>query len=261
MELETNWSQSSDDIQHLQEFKSVLLSTRTLYKAVSIPKSIEFRDVVLFNLPDNEFRQAVRMNKPTFQFLFEEISEHSIFQNNSRNKQQDVRIQMAVALEKLGCDGNGASVGRIARCMGTFMLLNIGIGNGTVTLYVHRVLTAIVSLKSKFIRWPNAEQRKEISDSMDEEFALKGAVGIVDGTHFIFSQSPAINSEVFWTRKLRYALHATVFLLLNHRLFVTLQEELLTLTLVGQVLVMIERFSNRCLFSKILVDTFPLDNI
>lgn len=56
---------------------------------------------------------------------------------------------------------------------------------------------------------------------MDEKFALKGAVGIIDGSHFHFSQRPSVEGEVYWTRKHKYSLNATVLIYsLKNRLFV-----------------------------------------
>ena len=56
--------------------------------------------------------------------------------NQSRNSQREVWIQLLVALERLGCEGNGASVGRIARAA--------GISTGAVTLYTQRVVKALL---------------------------------------------------------------------------------------------------------------------
>ena len=72
----------------------------------------------------------MRVNRDTFQFIVSKIANNPVFVNNSRNPQRDCWIQALVALEKLGSDGNGASVGKIAR--------SAGVGNGTVTLYTKR---------------------------------------------------------------------------------------------------------------------------
>lgn len=107
-----------------------------------------------------------------------------------------------VALERLGCDGNGASVGRIAR--------SAGIGNGTVSLYCARVQEAILSLENDYIRWPNVSQRIESSQIFEEKWEMKGCVGVIDGTHVILAQRPKIDGEVYFTRKYRYAVNTTV---------------------------------------------------
>jgi hypothetical protein len=142
------------------------------------------------------------MNKESFSFILREINNHEIFQNNSLNPQREVWVQLVVALERFGCDGNGISVGRVAR--------SIGIGNGTVTLYTRRVVNALLSLEGKFIKWPSSRRRREISSQILEEYGIPNVVGIIDGTHIHFSQRPAIDGEVYWTRKSRYSINAQI---------------------------------------------------
>jgi hypothetical protein len=50
-------------------------------------------------------------------------------------------------------------------------------------------------------------ERAEISRRFAQEFGLPGAVGVVDGTYVYLSQRPAVDGEVFWCRKHRYALN------------------------------------------------------
>ena len=70
-------------------------------------------------------------------------------------------IQSMIALSLLVvCFGNGTAVGRVAR--------HFGSGNGTITLFTRRFITAILNLNDKY-----------------RLFALKripGVVGILDGT-------------------------------------------------------------------------------
>lgn len=96
---------------------------------INVPKTIELRNM-LWQYSEREFKQIVRVNRDTFQFIISIIINHPVFQNNSRNPQQQCWVQALVALEKLGSEGNGASVGRIAR--------SAGIGTGTVSLYTKR---------------------------------------------------------------------------------------------------------------------------
>ena len=77
------------------------------------------------------------MTKDTFCYLEEQMITNPIFSNNSRNKQSDVWIQLLVALERFGTQGNGASVGRTAR--------RFGIGNGTVfIIYILRNVQQLI---------------------------------------------------------------------------------------------------------------------
>ncbi|KAI9918931.1 hypothetical protein PsorP6_011582 [Peronosclerospora sorghi] len=99
-----------------------------------------------------------------------------------------------------GVNGNGAAVKRIAR--------TAGVADGTVPLYTYRVISALVRLASEFVRWPQPEERREISRRVAQRPGIVGAVGIVDGTHINFAQRPAIDREVFFSRKHRYGFNA-----------------------------------------------------
>ena len=105
-----------------------------------------------------------------------------------------------VTLERLGCDGNGTSVGRLAHTCGI----------GTVVLYCKRVVEAIMSMEEEFIRWPDSAERRIIAHRIEEDTGFPGCVGVVDGTHVHFAQRPAIDPECYWTRKHKYSINATV---------------------------------------------------
>ena len=104
---------------------------------------------------------------------------------------------MAGKKVKLGCEGNGASIGRIAR--------SAGISRGAVTLYTQRVVRAVLDLKREFLRWPDAQERARTTARFQREYHLPNAIGVIDGTHIHFSQKPAVDGEVYWTRKSRYS--------------------------------------------------------
>ena len=208
-------TQSDSSLDKLMELKAGILASRYLGPRSAIPKQIGYRDI-LFDMPDGGFRQALRMSKPTFDYVLSLIEMHPVFHNNSLNPQMEPRVQLATALERFGCDGNGISTGRVAALMGisfneAIFNLNLGIGNGTVTLYTERTIKAIISLKDEFITWPSDARRKDSSEYFEDEFGISGAVGIIDGTHIHFHERPHIDGEVFWTRKGRYSLNGTVF--------------------------------------------------
>lgn len=146
------------------ELKAHILSYRFFEACGSIPKSLQHRTTLLM-LPSNEFRQAFRMNKDTFLFILNTIQNHQVFQNNSYNKQQPVWIQLLVALERFGFDGNSCSVGKVAR--------SLGIGNGTVVLYTTRVIEAILSIHDEMIKWPSRNEKKERVDTLKNNINLK----------------------------------------------------------------------------------------
>ncbi|PLW05994.1 hypothetical protein PCANC_28396 [Puccinia coronata f. sp. avenae] len=66
---------------------------------------------LLFDACDADFKQAVCTTKEGFCWVMEKIFLHPIFYNNSNRHQLPIAHQLALTLERLGSNGNGASVG------------------------------------------------------------------------------------------------------------------------------------------------------
>ncbi|CAG8453121.1 8143_t:CDS:2 [Gigaspora rosea] len=81
------------------------------------------------------------------------------FSNQSKTLQRPVWQQLAVILERLGCNGNGASVGRFAR--------QCGLGIGAV------------------VQWPNSFERQQISNQIKQSSGFKGCVEVLDSTDVV----------------------------------------------------------------------------
>lgn len=148
-------------------------------------------------ISDNEFRSMFRTTRLGFMGVLEEIKDDPVFWNNSTCAQVQPIYQLAVALSRFGV--NGAAAG-LLKWRALF-----GIGFGTVGLFTKRVITALLKLKNKYLVWPNAERRKEISAVMTEE-GFPGCVGFIDGTTIPLSQKPARDGQVYYDRKKRYQL-------------------------------------------------------
>ena len=133
-----------------------------------------------------------RMDQILFLKLLQKIEDNGVFHNESVAPQELVWVQLAVALNRLGCYGNGTSIGRVARFS--------GISNGSVWNYTRRVITAILSLTDDYIYWPDAEKRIRIRERFYTKHGLRNCVGIVDGTPVIFAQRPAVDGETFFDR-------------------------------------------------------------
>ena len=145
-------------------------------------------------LPETEFIQMFRTTRMGFTSIRDLIKDHPVFQNNSRCKQADPTYQLAVAMARLGSNGNGASVSK--------MQAQFQLGCGTVTKYTERVLKALLDMRSHWISWPVEARRKEISQVMGAE-GFPGCVGFIDGTTIPLSQKPALDGQVYFDRKKR----------------------------------------------------------
>jgi hypothetical protein len=184
-----------------QEYEDVLeiligaLNTRFLNPKKPIGKT-DAMNRMLWQYDDNSFKQIVRMNKDSFVKLFLLIHEHPVFQTEVFKPQTPVWIQLMVVLQRLGCHGNGSSLGARSR--------NAGVGHGSVCLFTKRVFIAILAMKDDVISWPKEEERRDISARFSFKHGLPGCVGILDGTPVNFSQRPCIDGETFFSRKSRY---------------------------------------------------------
>lgn len=187
-----------------EEFKIIaklyvgINSARYLKDIIPVPKSRGLREL-LWTFDEFNFKQVTRMKKQTFLKLLGMIENNSVFQNKSAYFQGEIWHQLYVALNRFGCFGNGASNGALARTS--------GIGFGTVTLYTKRVMEALKCLEKKVIFWPDYAERARISKRFGNLFGIPGTVGVLDGTLINLSQRPAIDGEVYFTRKGRYSLN------------------------------------------------------
>ena len=188
-----------DNIDELVDIRAAIASCRYLNLRAFIMKNKSMNEMLWF-YDDREFKQVERMTKDSFLKLLNLISNDDAFGSPlSRHKQAPVWVQLQVVLQRLGCEGNGVSVGRLARLAGFSV--------GSVVAFTERVYTAILRLKKEVIRWPDADERRRLSAYMRTRYGIRGGILMVDGTPAVFSQRPAVDGEVWWTRKCHYAMN------------------------------------------------------
>lgn len=102
----------------VMESLAIVLSFRYYMPRTCVPKiDLYVKMNLLQQLDDERCRQEIRMNMGSFNQLFDLIK-NSKYYVSIRRPQTEIKIQMMVALERLGCYGNGISVGRLARSTG-----------------------------------------------------------------------------------------------------------------------------------------------
>lgn len=77
---------------------------RRLPKASTQTEKVQFLD----EIDDEGFLEELRMSKESFEKLIKLIEDNHVYHISGR-PQVDIRLQVAVVLEKLGCDGNGVT--------------------------------------------------------------------------------------------------------------------------------------------------------
>ena len=87
-----------------------------------------------------------------------------------------------------------------------------GYGEGTIGLYVGRVVEALLSFEDDLIRWP-VPGTDDYQHNTDIHFHLHGfpnCVGMVDGTLVPLWRRPSKDGSAYIDRKDRYSLNATL---------------------------------------------------
>ncbi|MBW0461814.1 hypothetical protein O181_001529 [Austropuccinia psidii MF-1] len=149
----------------------------------------------LFQMQDDDFKQAMRTAKDCFIYIYNKIKDHSSFQNHSTCKQLPIAHQLALTLEQLGSNGNAGLVGKFVQ--------NLNVGWGMVVLITRRVIQAINSYEEEYIKWRNSFRRCEISHIMWQE-GFDGCVGFINGTKFPLCQKTEWQGEVYFDCKKVY---------------------------------------------------------
>ncbi len=153
------------------------------------------RPVFTYNVP--HFRQMARRDFSTFLRIVALIQNHPVFCTDkaSYRKQRKVWQQALVCFERLGCNGNDASVEGFAR--------EFGIGVGTVVFYTQHVVKALLSLEKQYVFWLEEEERSAISTRMATH-RFPDCVGFIDGTYVVLRYCPTKDEKTFLNWKSRY---------------------------------------------------------
>jgi len=150
------------------------------------------------------FRRNVRVEPATFDALVTLIEGHKVFQNDSRNQQAPVEIQLAIALRRFGHFGSAASNEEIAQWAGC--------GAGFITICTRRVVAAFNSLHDLAIQWPTAAEKRAASDWVESRScrAWRPGYAMVDGTLVPLFAKPGHYGAQFYDRKSNYSLNIHV---------------------------------------------------
>lgn len=193
-------------LEFYEETQFFLQSIRYIQPRYRIPKATTVEEWFHQPILDDPriFRVFFRMDRSSFEFLVSILQTNPVFHNDANFQQKLVQYQLAVFLFRLGGKGGGDT-----NLVSGIML---GIAEGTISLYVQRVLTAILNLKSQYIKWPSAEERdihkrRVCSESLG---VFPGCVGFVDGTFLTLKYAPLKDWFCYFNRKGTYALNAMV---------------------------------------------------
>ncbi|KAI7964030.1 hypothetical protein MJO29_004457 [Puccinia striiformis f. sp. tritici] len=107
-------SEDNSDLEEFYYYSLHLLQKRYLKPRHSAARLDPRYDMLaLQELPDSSFLQLFRMRFPCFLNLLQLLQPNPIFYNNSHNPQRELPIQLAIAICRLGSNGNGSAVYRL----------------------------------------------------------------------------------------------------------------------------------------------------
>lgn len=95
---------------------TAVMSKRYLFPRSALPKvDIYTRWNLLQGLDDRRVRQEIRMTLDSFHIFHDLIKDHELYTSKENGRPQiDLKIQMVVALSRLGSYGNANYVGRLS---------------------------------------------------------------------------------------------------------------------------------------------------
>ncbi|KAI7946204.1 hypothetical protein MJO29_010731 [Puccinia striiformis f. sp. tritici] len=201
--------EEDDDMNVIDDLMIILQAALShLYYAprIALQQAPPITEFLLVRLEDRRFKQEFRMTRASFLKLCAHVAHDPVFQNNSNNPQRPITEQMMVTLKRLGCFGNGASVGMLARFF--------RVGEGTVELYTDRCIMAILRFKNQVLKWPTATERGEMAEEYGE-VGFEGCVGVIDGSLIPLSDSPSLNGADFYSRKGFYCISTLIVITLK----------------------------------------------
>ena len=124
-------------------------------------------------LSDDEFKIKYRMSREMLDFVCNDFKDCEVFEKRPRGPaQRPVKHQLMILLHFLGQEGHNDSSQRN----------EFHISRGACRDSRERVVKALLSLRSKFIQWPDSEERTEIAERIESSFFLPNCVGMMDGT-------------------------------------------------------------------------------
>ncbi|KAL3682022.1 hypothetical protein R1sor_000044 [Riccia sorocarpa] len=95
-------------------------------------------------------RELTRMAKDSLRFILDLIGDHSVFHNDSSKQQEHVFVQLVVALNCFGHEGNEV-------CLDRSMLL-WGLSHVSMVNYTNRVMIALESYMRYEIAWSDRQE-------------------------------------------------------------------------------------------------------
>jgi hypothetical protein len=140
------------------------------------------------------------MTREQFLSLHEIISDTPSMKSETRGRDRiDTRLQLMVFLSYVGSTKKFFDVAK------SFHLSK----GGAISSY-HRVLSAILSIRDQYIKWPDEQERNMIQHRFSILTGFPNCVGVIDSTSIDLEERPVWCGADFFTRKSRYSVNSLI---------------------------------------------------
>lgn len=102
-------------MKHIKSNRYIVSRKHDKSKPASRGKRLKY---LLEQMDSETFVQEMRMDRDSFDALFKILRDHPVYQSTYQNPQTDIRLQMAVVLERLGLNNNDGSSKQLAKKYG-----------------------------------------------------------------------------------------------------------------------------------------------
>lgn len=190
--------------------RGYIQSTRYLAdRSTSVPKTGSWEPKFLLRVGEVRVRRLVRMDLATFQALQNLLADHPNFHNvPKKEKKLPIQLHLEIFLMFISTSGVGGSYFKISD--------HFGVGEGTVRTVVGRVVSALLELFPRVIRWPTEEEKALTKAFTNSRSGFAACIGFIDGTAFNLLECPSMirngcrQGDAYFNRKSRYAIAGTV---------------------------------------------------
>ncbi|XP_049308660.1 uncharacterized protein LOC125777617 [Bactrocera dorsalis] len=166
------------------------------FKNVSFFKTIRPGRGTASDIDEPRFKKITRVNWKTFDFILNLVKDDASFNQIRSCKQFPLKAQLAIVLYRLGSNGEGATLSKIAGLFGVS-------DGGIIQNLTDRIFKELLKHKDQYLFWPNSDERKKlVSETWGE---LPNCVGYVDGTEIPLAEKPSQDSEAYFSRKHQYS--------------------------------------------------------
>lgn len=167
----------------------------------SVPKNYLWFEETLQLLDDKRFKIMMRCTRARFNMILDLIKDNELFHGVNSNKQFTPYFQLALVMYRLGSNGTGASIAKIASLFG------VGDG-GTIDKVTWRVFRCILALEDDYVKWPSDQEKAEII--LETSHELPHCIGYLDGTEIPLQDKPMEDHVSYYSRKKQYSIKAQV---------------------------------------------------